>query len=706
MLVLRVRVAGGLELSRMLADYVALWTANAPPSDGVKRCIQAAVPSESPMLQDQEGISAKMSPESYLTLQLLEVHPEVARLTTCLVMNDLVPPVAYAQFGGALLFATASPRIFSSRVASTSQPGALFAALLSHGAARNYSLGSRGRTREAGVPDTDAFSLLHKILSVDKRTPDDIANQLLQPILPLNYVTYLTALGDEIGARLATPSAAEARAAIASLVRRRLVFSSGNTSIKGRQLLGRSISFAPIRKLCELSSMGLAMSLAEAPLIVGQPTLASLVLQRDRFGRTPLHVAALHDNARALSYLLAALISELQPHEVSDTLGARDAMGYTAADLALSLGHNDSLLALKVAAAKIPTALSAPFPVHVAGGIAFRGLAAGPSPRQDDDGGWGEPAFVPEAARLAIAEAVNGNGGFGSTGGCDFDVVDAEDMSPAQFVRDYFVPMRPVLIRGLAVERAQAWRRKALIYAHGNFIVRPAFIPYAGSFGDDEAISMPLREFANRLLTCVPQSKADGAFRSCMPFGNVRDTEGELEVHVGGDPPVQGRREADMQRFSPYVFCRLHAKDTHARGLMANLTFLPSFLADAQLSMSPSSPSSVTPLVINTSQALSFEFFLGGPGSGAPMHFHGDALNSLMFGRKLWYLQPPSLSEYSTVHIVDFVMHVLPRLRKKGRTPLSCTQMAGDMLYVPRGWGHAVLNLATSGACGVDVATA
>lgn len=682
----------------MLADYIALWTAGAPYSDDVKQCIQDTVPSDSPMLQDQEGISARMSPESFLTLQLLEVHPEVAPLTTCLIMNDLVPPVAYARFGGAVLFAAASPRIFAlSRVASTSHPGALFTALLSHGAARNYTLGSRGRIREPGVPDTDAFSLLHKILSIDKRTPDDIANQLLQPILPPTYAMYLTALGDVIGASVDDPEAAAARAAIASLVRRRLVFSSGNSSITGKQLLGRSISFAPIRLLCELMSLGLAISLSDAPVVAGQPALASLVLQRDRFGRTPLHVAALHDNARVLSYLVAALVSELRPHEVSDTLGARDAMGYTAADLALALGHNDSFIAL----AEVSTALSTPLATHLAGELAYRGAAAGPVPRQDDDGGWGEPAFVPEAARLAIAEAITG--GFGSTGGCDFDIVDAKGLSPTDFVRDFFVPMRPVLIRGLAVQRAQSWRREALIYAHGNFIVQPAFIPYAGSFGDDEATSMPLRDFADRLLTCVPESKSDGG---CMPFGNVRNTEGELEVDVDGDLPVHGRREADshslMQRFSPYVFCRLHASDTHSsRGLMANLTFLPSFLADAQLPTSPSSLSSVTPLVINTSQALSFEFFLGGPGSGAPMHFHGDALNSLMFGRKLWYLQPPSLSEYSTVHIVDFVMHVLPRLRKKGRAPLSCTQMAGDMLYVPRGWGHAVLNLATSGACEV-----
>ena len=50
-------------------------------------------------------------------------------------------------------------------------------------------------------------------------------------------------------------------------------------------------------------------------------------------------------------------------------------------------------------------------------------------------------------------------------------------------------------------------------------------------------------------------------------------------------------------------------------------------------------------------------------------------------------------AEYSTVPAADFVAAVLPSL---ARRPLQCTQRGGDVVYVPSGWGHAVLNVRTS----------
>ena len=100
------------------------------------------------------------------------------------------------------------------------------------------------------------------------------------------------------------------------------------------------------------------------------------------------------------------------------------------------------------------------------------------------------------------------------------------------------------------------------------------------------------------------------------------------------------------------------------------------------------------------------QFYLGGPGTGAPFHYHHDAINVLAWGRKRWYMRPPQEAEYSTVPAADLVRHVLPALnataaggaaaRRAAAPPLQCTQRGGDVLYVPSGWGHAVLNTRTS----------
>ena len=87
------------------------------------------------------------------------------------------------------------------------------------------------------------------------------------------------------------------------------------------------------------------------------------------------------------------------------------------------------------------------------------------------------------------------------------------------------------------------------------------------------------------------------------------------------------------------------------------------------------------------------QFFLGPPGTGAPMHAHGDALNTLVFGRKRWFLLPPRRAAFSTEPAAALAA------RTGGAGPpgaLRCTQRAGDVIFVPAGWGHATINTRTS----------
>merc|ERR1719291_91608 len=55
------------------------------------------------------------------------------------------------------------------------------------------------------------------------------------------------------------------------------------------------------------------------------------------------------------------------------------------------------------------------------------------------------------------------------------------------------------------------------------------------------------------------------------------------------------------------------------------------------------------------------EFYVGGAGSGAPMHFHGPAWNALAFGEKRWFLTPPQHATFSNIPAREWLQHVYPR---------------------------------------------
>jgi ribosomal protein L16 Arg81 hydroxylase len=95
--------------------------------------------------------------------------------------------------------------------------------------------------------------------------------------------------------------------------------------------------------------------------------------------------------------------------------------------------------------------------------------------------------------------------------------------------------------------------------------------------------------------------------------------------------------------------------------------------------------------------------FLGPAGSGAPFHFHKDALNLLLVGRKAWFLTPPSSASYSTIPIAEWVAGGLERPGEGDL--LLCEQEEGDALYVPAGWGHAVLNLEPAAGVALEWST-
>ncbi|KAH8065923.1 ubiquitin-protein transferase [Aureococcus anophagefferens] len=78
------------------------------------------------------------------------------------------------------------------------------------------------------------------------------------------------------------------------------------------------------------------------------------------------------------------------------------------------------------------------------------------------------------------------------------------------------------------------------------------------------------------------------------------------------------------------------------------------------------------------------QFYCGPAGSGAPLHYHEHAVNFLAHGSKTWWLLPPADAVYSVAHPATW--------RAPPAGALACVQRAGDVLFAPANWAHAVRN--------------
>ena len=90
-------------------------------------------------------------------------------------------------------------------------------------------------------------------------------------------------------------------------------------------------------------------------------------------------------------------------------------------------------------------------------------------------------------------------------------------------------------------------------------------------------------------------------------------------------------------------------------------------------------------------QNTHFQYYQGKPGTGAPVHFHVDAWNALVHGRKRWFIFPPMKGMYTTKPIGQWLTNHRNQVK-----PLVFTQYAGDIVYIPRFWAHGVLNIKES----------
>ena len=84
-------------------------------------------------------------------------------------------------------------------------------------------------------------------------------------------------------------------------------------------------------------------------------------------------------------------------------------------------------------------------------------------------------------------------------------------------------------------------------------------------------------------------------------------------------------------------------------------------------------------------EQTTWQVILGPSNSGASEHFHYDSANMLIHGAKQWFLTPPDEAGFSNVHPADDMM-------QQRNHVISCVQLENEIIFVPRGWGHAVIN--------------
>ena len=102
---------------------------------------------------------------------------------------------------------------------------------------------------------------------------------------------------------------------------------------------------------------------------------------------------------------------------------------------------------------------------------------------------------------------------------------------------------------------------------------------------------------------------------------------------------------------------------------------------------------------------------MGPSKSGSSFHVDPNcnfAWNATVHGRKKWIMYPPHVTPPAVndhVSLVEwFVKHYHEDHESKSKR-LECVTRAGELMYVPRGWWHAVLNLEFSIALTHNVVT-
>jgi hypothetical protein len=243
----------------------------------------------------------------------------------------------------------------------------------------------------------------------------------------------------------------------------------------------------------------------------------------------------------------------------------------------------------------------------------------------------------------------------------------------ARFIRDAVSVDRPVLLRGLLPRRVlDGWSRAKLIGVAGSESFQ--VMQYEASTASLADAHTWRR---TRLKAWLDEIRRDPTRSKAWP-DEIRSTARRPRARPVGEDAVP---------LPEYIF----DQSSGGRGRLAELS-QRLFPWRAML------------------HAEAAGLYVGGNGSGNPFHYHAQTWNALVAGRKLWMLFPPNASFYSELHPLEWLRRQ-PMAGKDGKgihapeqEALVCEQQAGDVLFVPRLWGHGTINLGETAGMAIPFA--
>ncbi|CAK4082981.1 unnamed protein product [Aphanomyces euteiches] len=225
------------------------------------------------------------------------------------------------------------------------------------------------------------------------------------------------------------------------------------------------------------------------------------------------------------------------------------------------------------------------------------------------------------------------------------------DLACDRFVREY-LGVRPVILRFSPSSDLfnQAFSnissRTAMEMEHGDLLVR---MSTANSYTGRQWTEMSVREYVREHLNLDPSKMGNETF---YLFGSTHGAAWEAFLNQYLPPTLQYPSESFPER-----------------------TCAPDRLAKY------------------TASSTTLSFGIAGRGTGVPFHFHGPGFLQQLHGRKRWFLYPPETTpefhpDQSTLH---WVRIVYPSMAAPPTH--DCVLEPGDVIYFPRAWVHATLNL-------------